>query len=193
MNDIFSKKRVNLKIIVGHCERGNYLIVPKLLFGTDTIFLNKDEFCFELTKVLENNINDRNIDGDLIETFKSNPTEHIINHTANGWHVVRYHHIILPIICSYMNDDFKFQYDIVKRYIKLKQIWYDCKKEVRKDSKSLENNVEDETTLILRISTYTEIRDRFIEIRKNAKDACVTKERFDMLVRYYWQQQSIKK
>ena len=127
----FEQKTVRIQILIGHCEKGRYLVVPPLLFGTDTLFLQKDQFEFQLDRVIERIVQKSVITQQMFDKTKEYPYQHIINHSGNGNHVIKIHSVTLKITVDKLNDWALERYNDVVSYILLKQSVHDAKMYLR--------------------------------------------------------------
>lgn len=194
----FEQKTVNIQILIGHCEKGRYLVVPPLLFGTDTIFLQKDQFEFQLDRVIERIVQKSVITQQIIDNIKKYPYQHIIKHSGNGTHVIKIHSVFLEITVDKLDDWALERYNDVVSYILLKQSVHDAKMYLRWINSVPEDNRRmyfgisvPERVEIIR-EDYEMCRDALIKARKLAKENCGSQELFDAMVRHYWKEQHAK-
>lgn len=201
MHDVFKKyfvkKQEWVSILVGHCINGKYLIVPKTLFGTDTILLDSDQYEYQMLNILENKIKQRLITKDCLDTYRGDQFSHVVNHQYNGRHLIRFNRVNLHITVDQLNDELQQQYDAIVDYIKLKQKYHDLKMEMRSIHAILEHlrhtvygaSGKNYLNKLERLNRY---RDEYIRCRTLAKQLCETKERFDAIIHYYWVNENLK-
>lgn len=198
LKEMFVRKTEWVHMIVGHCEKGNYLVVPDVIFGTNTIYLNDDQFEFQLLGILKRSMEKVIITKDTIDKFNSNPFDHIINHHSNGRHIVKYHRVSHEVWIDRLNDEALAQYESVVDYIKTKQKWHDEKNHLHwansltDDQRGVYHGIGKQGQLDHMRLKYEELRMEYIRSRILAKHNCKTKERFESMLRFYWQQHNIK-
>lgn len=194
----FEQKKVAVQMIIGHCSKGRYLVVPKAIFGTDTIFLQKDQFEFQLDRVLERILEKSVITQEMIDEFENYNFIHLLGHSGNGNHVIKLHQMILDVTVDKLNDWALERYNDVVSYILLKQSVHNAKMYLR----WINSVPEDNRRMYFGISAaervesirqnYEMCRDALIKARKLAKENCGSQELFDVMVRHYWKEQNAK-
>lgn len=195
----FEQTKVSVQMLIGHCEKGRYLVVPPLLFGTDTIFLQKDQFEFQLDRVIERTVQKSVITQQMIDKFKEYPYQHITKHSGNGNHVIKIHNVILKIPVDKLNDWALERYNDVVSYILLKQYAHDTKMYLRwansvpEDKRHMYYGLRVPEQVESIREDYEMRRDALIKARKLAKENCGSQELFDAMVRHYWKDQNTKK
>lgn len=183
----FTRRKIDLSILVGHCVKGNYLIVPREFFGSDSIILNQDEYEFQLFNVLERHIEKNVITKEMIEKYYVDKSKHLIKHHSNGNAIVKLHNITLKIYVDTLNDAALEEYEYVVEYIKLRQKFHDFKMEYAwAKSLDIEKHSYHNLNIDMKKYEYEKLRDAYIQARITAKEKCQTKERFDVMVRIYW-------
>jgi len=195
----FDQQKIEIKILVGHCEKGHYLIVPHMLFGADTIFLQKGQSEFQLNRVLERIIEKTVITNAMINKFKEYPYQHITGHSGNGNHLIKIHQITLKISIDILNDWALERYNDVASYILLKQQAHDAKMYMRW-VESLPVEKRHTYYGLSKPENIEEIRDRYeisrdayVRARQIAKKNCGSKELFETMIHHYWKEQNAKK
>lgn len=194
----FEQKKVAVKMIIGHCSKGRYLVVPKAIFGTDTIFLQKDQFEFQLDRVIERILEKSVITQEMIDEFENYDFIHLLGHSGNGNHVIKLHQMTLNVTVDKLNDWALERYNNVVSYIILKQSAHDAKMYLRLVESIPEDKRRNFYGLgkpeqVQRIrDTYYMYRDALIKARKVAKESCGSKELFEVMVRHYWTVENTK-
>lgn len=187
MNTFTIPSTVEVRVVVGYCEKGGYIIVPKTLFGTDTFILNENErLDYRLLGVLEDVISKRTITAKELDNFNTSPFHHVVNHPNNGKHIIHYHYMTFGIYMRVMDSKTKQQYELIDQYIKLRKEKHEAKMYLKSLS---DQNLSDEYKRTFS-RKYKQILEEYIEARKNAKAICGNITRFEAMIRFYWQREN---
>lgn len=195
---LFVTKKINIRVMVGHCERGGYLVVPDILFGTNTIYFGEKEYDFQLLSILEHNISRNVVTQEMVDMFNKKQFDHIVKHPSNGHHVLKFHWCDISVVLDTLNDEALAQYNSVVEYIILRQRWHDEKMHIRWKNDIVSKGKGDNyygcsgSKYEANLDQYRDITKSYLQARIKAKWQCKTIERFESMIRYYWSQENAK-